>query len=56
MSKDQSPPAPVIDSKQDHYSDGHPLDEVQYLGRRMIASRECKLILKPDRFTAAKVS
>ena len=28
------------------YSDGHPLDEVQYL--------ECKLILKPDRFTAAK--
>jgi hypothetical protein len=29
------------------YSDGHPLDEVQYL--------ECKLILKPDRFTSAKV-
>jgi hypothetical protein len=29
------------------YSDGHPLDEVQYL--------ECKLILKPDRFKAAKV-
>ena len=29
------------------YSDGHPLDEVQYL--------ECKLILKPDSFTAAKV-
>ena len=29
------------------YSDGHPLDEIQYL--------ECKLILKPDRFTAAKV-
>ena len=29
------------------YSDGHPLDEVQYL--------QCKLILKPDRFTAAKV-
>ena len=28
------------------YSDGHPLDEVQYL--------ECKLILKPDRFTSAK--
>jgi hypothetical protein len=27
------------------YSDGHPLDEVQYL--------ECKLILKPDRFTHA---
>jgi len=35
------------DLKQDHYSDGSPLDEVQYL--------ECKLILKPDRFTAAKV-
>ena len=33
--------------KQGQYSDGHPLDEVQYL--------ECKLILKPDRFTAAKV-
>jgi hypothetical protein len=29
------------------YSDGHPLDEVQYL--------ECKLILKPDRFKAAQV-
>jgi len=28
------------------YSDGHPLDEVNYL--------ECKLILKPDRFTAAQ--
>jgi hypothetical protein len=27
-----------------HYSDGHPLDEVQYL--------ECKLILKPHRFTS----
>ena len=33
--------------KQGQYSDGSPLDEVQYL--------ECKLILKPDRFTAAKV-
>ena len=47
MSKDRSRPAPATDSKQDQYSDGHPLDEVQYL--------ECKLILKPDRFTAAKV-
>jgi hypothetical protein len=47
MSKDRSRPAPVADSKQGQYSDGHPLDEVQYL--------ECKLILKPDRFTAAKV-
>jgi hypothetical protein len=47
MSKDRSQPAPLPDSKQGQYSDGHPLDEVQYL--------ECKLILKPDRFTAAKV-
>ena len=30
--------------KQGHYSDGHPLDEVHYL--------ECKIILKPDRFTS----
>jgi hypothetical protein len=37
----------VPDLKQGQYSDGSPLDEVQYL--------ECKLILKPDRFTAAKV-
>jgi len=37
----------VADLKPGQYSDGHPLDEVQYL--------ECKLILKPDRFTAAKV-
>jgi len=28
------------------YSDGHPLDEVHYL--------ECKIILKPDRFTSTK--
>jgi hypothetical protein len=34
------------DLKDGNYSDGHPLDQVQYL--------ECKLILKPDRFTAAK--
>jgi hypothetical protein len=40
-------PTRVADLKQGQYSDGHPLDEVQYL--------ECKLILKPDRFTAAKV-
>jgi len=37
----------IADFKQGQYSDGHPLDEIQYL--------ECKLILKPDRFTAAKV-
>src|SRR6476660_2877324 len=47
MPKYRSRFAPVTDSKQSKYSDGHPLDEVQYL--------ECKLILKPDRFTAAKV-
>jgi len=32
--------------KDGAYSDGHPLDQIQYL--------EWKLILKPDRFTAAK--
>ena len=37
----------IADFKQGQYSDGSPLDEVQYL--------ECKLILKPDRFTTAKV-
>jgi hypothetical protein len=37
----------VLELKPGQYSDGSPLDEVQYL--------ECKLILKPDRFTAAKV-
>ena len=36
-----------LEVKRGQYSDGSPLDEVQYL--------ECKLILKPDRFTAAKV-
>lgn len=36
----------VPDLKDGNYSDGHPLDQVQYL--------ECKLILKPDRFTSAK--
>jgi hypothetical protein len=39
-------PTRQADLKQGKYSDGGPLDEVQYL--------ECKLILKPDRFTAAK--
>jgi hypothetical protein len=39
-------PTRPADLKQGKYSDGGPLDEVQYL--------ECKLILKPDRFTAAK--
>ncbi len=39
-------PTRQADLQQAKYSDGGPLDEVQYL--------ECKLILKPDRFTAAK--
>jgi len=47
MSKNRPQPARVADSNPGQYSDGHPLDEVQYL--------EYKLILKPDRFTAAKV-
>jgi len=47
MSKKESQPARVPDLKQGEYSDGSPLDEVQYL--------QCKLILKPDRFTTAKV-
>jgi hypothetical protein len=47
MSKNESRPARIADLKQGQYSDGSPLDEVHYL--------ECKLILKPDRFTAAKV-
>ena len=40
-------PGPVPDLKPGQYSDGHPLDEVQYL--------ECKLILKPDNFTAPRM-
>jgi hypothetical protein len=40
-------PTPAADQARGQYSDGAPLDEVQYL--------ECKLILKPDRFTSAKV-
>jgi len=40
-------PGRVPDIQPGKYTDGHPLDEVQYL--------ECKLILKPDRFTSAKV-
>src|ERR1700731_2832511 len=47
MAKNESQPRQFPDLKQGQYSDGSPLDEVQYL--------ECKLILKPDRFTAAKV-
>jgi hypothetical protein len=40
------PKAEVPNLKGGTYSDGHPLDRVQYL--------ECKLILKPDRFREAK--
>ena len=47
MPKTRSAPDRVPELKQGKYSDGHPLDEAQYL--------ECKLILKPDRFTAAPV-
>ena len=47
MPKQQSRPDRVPELKKGQYSDGGPLDEVQYL--------ECKLILKPDRFTSAKV-
>jgi hypothetical protein len=47
MPKQQSRTDRVPDLKQGQYSDGSPLDDVQYL--------ECKLILKPDRFTSAKV-
>jgi len=46
MSTKKLQPARPADLKQGKYSDGGPLDEVQYL--------ECKLILKPDHFTAAK--
>ena len=45
MSKDDEAEL-VPEMKQGHYSDGHPLDEVHYL--------ECKIILKPDRFTSKK--
>jgi len=37
-------PSAITELKKGTYSDGHPLDDVQYL--------ECKLILKGDRFTS----
>jgi hypothetical protein len=43
MTKDHEPEL-IPEVKQGHYSDGHPYDEVHYL--------ECKIILKPDRFTS----
>ena len=42
MAKADSRPDRGSGLKPGHYSDGHPLDEVQYL--------ECKIILKPDPF------
>jgi hypothetical protein len=47
VKKKEAQPAWVPDLKPGKYSDGSQLDEVQYL--------ECKLILKPQPFTAAKV-
>lgn len=44
--KDEPTPKRVPDLKQGKYSDGHPLDDLQFL--------ECKLILKPERFTSRK--
>ena len=46
MPKKDSPPQRASDLKPGTYSDGHPLDQVHYL--------ECKIILKPDRFTSIK--
>jgi hypothetical protein len=42
MTKKNTQPRRVPELQQGTYSDGHPLDEVQYL--------QCKIILKPDRF------
>ena len=39
-------PKRIADIKGGTYSDGHPLDDVQYL--------ECKIILKGDRFTSVE--
>ncbi len=44
MAKDDPLPPLVPEIHQGKYSDGHPLDDVHYL--------ECKIILKPDRFTS----
>jgi hypothetical protein len=44
MAKDDPVPQMIPDLHQGKYSDGHPLDDVHYL--------ECKIILKPDRFTS----
>jgi hypothetical protein len=42
----EAQPKRIGDLKQGTYSDGHPLDDVQYL--------ECKIILKGDRFTSVE--
>jgi hypothetical protein len=44
MAKDDPLPPLVPELHPGKYSDGHPLDDVHYL--------ECKIILKPDRFTS----
>lgn len=44
MTKKTSQPKRVPELQAGSYSDGHPLDDVQYL--------QCKIILKPDRFTS----
>jgi hypothetical protein len=44
MAKNDPLPPLVPELHQGKYSDGHPLDDVHYL--------ECKIILKPDRFTS----
>jgi hypothetical protein len=44
MAKNNSYPRRVPELQKGTYSDGHPLDDVQYL--------QCKIILKPDRFTS----
>jgi len=44
MAKKNAQPKRVPELQQGTYSDGHPLDDIQYL--------QCKIILKPDRFTS----
>ena len=46
MAKKRSRPDRAPSLEHGKYSDGHPLDQVHYL--------ECKIILKPDRFTSPK--
>jgi hypothetical protein len=46
MGKEDSQPKQVPDLQQRHHSDGSPFDEIRYL--------ECKIILKPDRFTSVQ--